>query len=193
MRDGSRGKPATRRMLLARRDGMAEPMRVDASGRIAERASQLVTERLVPGAVVALYAAKASEVETIAIDRAARDAGLRVAYPRVLESDRVLAFHVAERTALIAAPFGLIEPSATSPAVGVDAIAAFVVPGIAFDRAGGRIGWGRGHYDATFALARPDALRIGLAFECQLVDRVPREAHDASLHFIVTEDATYVV
>lgn len=193
MRDGSRGKPATRRMLLARRDGMAEPLRVDASARIAERATQLVTEHLAPGAIVALYAAKASEVDPAAIDRAARAAGLRVAYPRVVESDRVLAFHAAQRAELITTRFGLFEPNPTSPTVAVDAIAAFVVPGIAFDRAGGRIGWGRGHYDATFALARPDALRIGLAFECQLVEHVPREAHDASLHFIVTEDATYVV
>ena len=58
---------------------------------------------------------------------------------------------------------------------------------------GGRIGWGRGHYDATFAVASPGALRIGLAFECQLIDQVAREPHDIALHILITEVATYVV
>ena len=72
-------------------------------------------------------------------------------------------------------------------------IAAFVVPGLAFDRAGGRLGWGRGHYDATLAAASPAALRIGLAYERQLVPQVTREAHDMALHIIITEVATHVV
>ena len=67
-----------------------------------------------------------------------------------------------------------------------------LLPGLAFDRAGGRIGWGRGHYDATFAAA-PSALRIGLAFERQVVEQVAREAHDEALHIIITEVATHVV
>ena len=78
-------------------------------------------------------------------------------------------------------------------AVAVEEVAAFVVPGLAFDRAGGRVGWGRGHYDATLAAASPGALRIGLAYECQLVEQVAREPHDAALHIIITEVATYTV
>jgi 5-formyltetrahydrofolate cyclo-ligase len=62
---------------------------------------------------------------------------------------------------------------------------------VAFDRGGGRVGWGRGHYDATLAAAAPGALRIGLGFECQLVERVPHDPHDALLHYVVTEAAVY--
>ena len=57
---------------------------------------------------------------------------------------------------------------------------------------GGRVGWGRGHYDATLE-GVPAALRIGLAFECQLVDHIAREAHDIPVNYIVTEAATYAV
>jgi 5-formyltetrahydrofolate cyclo-ligase len=89
--------------------------------------------------------------------------------------------------------FGLREPSADAQEVPVADIAAFVVPGLAFDRAGGRIGWGRGHYDATFAAASPAALRVGLAYECQLIEHVAPEPHDVALHIIITEVATYVV
>lgn len=167
--------------------------RVAASALVAARVETLLAERVNPGGVVALYAAKGSEVETGLIDAAARRAKFRIVYPRVIDGDRVLAFHEVQRDELVTSRFALMEPRAEMPRVDLEDIAAFVVPGLAFDREGGRVGWGRGHYDATFALARMDALRVGLAFECQVVDRVPREAHDALVHFVVTEATTYVV
>jgi 5-formyltetrahydrofolate cyclo-ligase len=87
--------------------------------------------------------------------------------------------------------FGLREPRETAPLVELAAVSAFIVPGLAFDRAGGRIGWGRGYYDVTLAAANPQALRIGIAFECQLVEQVPRDPHDIHLHYVVTEAAVY--
>jgi 5-formyltetrahydrofolate cyclo-ligase len=117
---------------------------------------------------------------------------MRVAYPRIVPGDRRLAFHEASRRDLIAARFGLCEPRPDAPPISLDQITAFVIPGIAFDRAGGRIGWGRGYYDATLE-AVPAALRIGLAFECQLVDHIAREPHDIPVNYIVTEVATYAV
>lgn len=190
---GSRGKPATRRTLLSRRDGLTETERVDKSARIAEAAIELLEERLPAGAIVALYAAKGSEVDPAAIDAAARAAGLVVVYPRVVDHDRVLAFHRATLEELVVGRFGLREPAADARAVAIEDVAAFVIPGLAFDRGGGRIGWGHGHYDATLALARPEALRIGLAFDCQIVGAVPRDAHDALLHVIISEAATHLV
>lgn len=168
---------------------MTAEQRSDASARIAERMDEQLA-RLDPGAIVALYAAKGSEVDTTAIDVAARARGLRVVYPRVIEGERVLAFAEAGVAELVTSKLGLREP--TGAEVALADIAAFCVPGVAFDRAGGRIGWGRGHYDATLALA-PSALRIGVAFECQVVDAVEHEEHDARMAVIVTEVATHVV
>jgi 5-formyltetrahydrofolate cyclo-ligase len=111
----------------------------------------------------------------------------------VRTGDRLLAFHAVTLDALAPSRFGLREPSADATRVEVTEIAAFVVPGLAFDRSGGRIGWGRGHYDATFAAASPDALRVGLAYECQLIEQVEREPHDVALHIIITEVATHRV
>ncbi|HEX3764029.1 MAG TPA: 5-formyltetrahydrofolate cyclo-ligase [Kofleriaceae bacterium] len=189
---GPRGKLATRQASLALRDAMAAAERAIASAAICDAANAMVAARLSPGQVVALYAAKGSEVDTARIDAYTRSRGLVVAYPRVNGQARVLAFHAVPPEALAPSRFELREPSADAPAVALDDIAAFVVPGLAFDRAGGRIGWGRGHYDATFAAA-PQALRIGLAFERQVVDAVAREAHDVTLHIIITEVATHVV
>ena len=187
---GPRGKPVTRRSALARRDEMTASERTAASAQIWQRAAALVTA-LPAGATLALYAAKGSEVETSGLDAIARARG-RVVSPRVGERpERRLSFHLAEPAALVPGHFGLREPIA-DPATTVElaAIDLFFVPGLAFDRAGGRVGWGHGHYDATLSAA-PRALRIGLAFECQLVDAVPRDPHDILLHAVITEAATY--
>ena len=180
-------------MALARRDALSVEERAAASVAICDAANALLAERVAPGAVVALYAAKGSEVDTSRIDGAARRAGLVVVYPRVIEAARTLAFHAVTVDELAPTRFGLREPSADAAAVGVEDVAAFVVPGLAFDRAGWRIGWGRGHYDATFAVASASALRVGLAYECQLIEHVAREPHDVALHLLVTEVTTYVV
>lgn len=165
----------------------AEERRV-AGTQIAERMAE-VLERV--DGVIALYAAKGSEVETRAIDAAARVRGLRVVYPRVVDGERVLAFHEVAIGELVVGTFGLDEPPPGAPVVALGEISAFVVPGVAFDRTGARLGWGRGYYDATLALA-PAALRIGLAFECQVVDAVDHETHDVRMNLIVTEVATHV-
>ncbi len=171
---------------------MTAAERAAASAVICDAANATLSARMSPGQVVALYSAKGSEVNTERIDAFARGHGLVVAYPRVNARARLLAFHAVPPEALAPSRFELREPSADAPAVAVEDIAAFVVPGLAFDRAGGRLGWGRGHYDATLAAA-PRALRIGLAYERQVLDQVVREAHDVALHIIITEVATHVV
>ncbi len=191
-REGSRGKPVTRRTLLSRRDGLTEAERAAGNVRITQRATELL-DRIAPGGVVALYAGKGSEVETIGIDAAARQRGLRVVYPRVVPGERVLEFGESTPDGLVTAGFGLREPAEASPPVSVEDIDMFFVPGVAFDRQGGRIGWGHGHYDATLAGAKPGAIRVGLAFECQVTSALPREGHDVLMNVIVTETATHVV
>lgn len=188
----SRNKRVTRRALLAQRDALSETERAEKSQKIAEAAAALLAKHVEPSAVVALFAAKGSEVATAAIDAAARARGLTVVYPRVIGDGQPLAFHPARLDELVPAGFGLREPPPDMPAVELGAIAVFFVPGLAFDRAGGRVGWGRGHYDATLAAA-PGPLRVGLAYDFQLVDGVPREPHDTLMHVILTEVATYTV
>jgi 5-formyltetrahydrofolate cyclo-ligase len=175
------------------RDAMTAVERAAASQVICDAANALLAPRLAPGQVVTLYAAKGSEVDTLRLDELARALGLVVAYPRVNGRARLLAFHAVAPEALAPSRFELREPSPDAPAVAVGEIAAFVVPGLAFDRSGGRIGWGRGHYDATLAVASPGALRIGLAYERQVIDEVAREPHDAALQFLITEVATHTV
>jgi 5-formyltetrahydrofolate cyclo-ligase len=183
-------KPITRRTVLLRRDTMPELARIAASDLIADSVMQLVA-RFPAGEVIALYAPKGTEVDTARIDAFARARGLRVAYPRVVDGTKLLSFHETTIEALEDGHFSLREPRADSPVTELSSVSAFIIPGLAFDRHGGRIGWGRGYYDVTLAAANPQALRIGLGFECQLVEQVPRDPHDVHLHYVVSEAAVY--
>lgn len=183
-----RDKVVTRRVLLSRRDALDPLHRHRASERIAERVRTLLPN----GGTVALYAPKGTEVDTLAIDHYVRQMGGKVLYPRVTDATSVLEFYDATPEQLCPGRFQLREPAPdVHTLMKLADIDAFVVPGLAFDRQGWRIGWGRGHYDATLAAARPTALRIGLGYECQLVDHIAHEAHDARLHHVVTELDTY--
>ncbi len=180
-----RRKKSVRRDVRARRDALAPTWRAEASVAIASRA----VDRLPETGTIALYASMGSEADTAPLDALLRARGNTVVYPRVTEGARTLTFHPATTLA----PSGRLqirEPLADATTVELAAIAAFVIPGIAFDVHGARVGWGRGHYDAT--LEGLDAIRIGIAFDCQIVPLGFDEAHDVHMHAVVTERMTYV-
>ncbi len=152
----------------------------------------VLDDRLVAGQLLAVYAPKGTEVDTLAIAEHAARCGIALAYPRVVDGARALTFHEVTADKLVVAHYGIREPRSNVTPVALERISAFVVPGLAFDRDGGRIGWGRGYYDITLAKT-PGALRIGIAFDCQLLDHVPRDAHDVPMNIIITEAATHVV
>ncbi|BDG08370.1 5-formyltetrahydrofolate cyclo-ligase [Anaeromyxobacter paludicola] len=137
--------------------------------------------------VVALYAASGGEVETAALAAAAVRAGKTLAWPVIVAGDRRLSFAAAAPEALVAGPFGIRRPPPGAPAVARGEIGLFLVPGVGFDLACERLGRGAGFYDATLAAVEGKAERVGLAFDLQVVDALPRESHDVALDAVVTE------
>lgn len=114
------------------------------------------------------------------------DRGIGLAYPRVLPGQRALSFHLVDHPdALVRGTFGIPEPPSGTQAIALDDIGLFLVPGIAFDRRGHRLGWGRGHYDAT--LAQSTATRIGFAHALQLVELVPSTSRDLAMDIVITD------
>ena len=85
-------------------------------------------------------------------------------------------------------PFGMEQPTASGPAVPIQEIDVLLVPGLAFDRSGGRLGNGAGHYDRILSSARGDAIAIGIAPSVRLVDSVPVETHDMRVDWLATEE-----
>ncbi|MDX1658870.1 MAG: 5-formyltetrahydrofolate cyclo-ligase, partial [Nitriliruptorales bacterium] len=84
---------------------------------------------------------------------------------------------------------GIREPA--GPKVDPAIVEIALIPGVAFDVMGGRLGHGGGHYDRLLATLPHGALRIGVAFSCQLVPRVPRSPVDEPVDIVITERATY--
>jgi 5-formyltetrahydrofolate cyclo-ligase len=136
-------------------------------------------------AVVALYAAMRNEVDTRPLAAVLRARGARICYPRVLPG-RLLNFHETAEAELVTTRLGIPEPPAGAPTIDPTDIDIFVVPGLAFDPNGVRLGWGRGHYDNALAAA-PQALRVGLAHAFQVLPHVPDDRHDVRMDWLLTE------
>jgi len=113
-------------------------------------------------------------------------AGWEVALPRAQAEG--LAFHrVTDLSALAKGRLGAREPEG-GEVIDVAAANVILVPGVAFDRDGARLGRGGGYYDRLLVSAPASARRVAVCFACQLVDRVPAEPHDVEVDEIVTED-----
>lgn len=108
-------------------------------------------------------------------------------FPRVLDGQNLIFHEIRDTKDLTPAAFGIREPAGDAPVVAVDSIDAFLCPGLAFDRHGGRLGRGRGYYDRILASARKDALRIGVCFENQIVGSTFVDAHDVPMDFVICE------
>ncbi len=86
------------------------------------------------------------------------------------------------------ARFGLLEPKPeTLRPVDPQELDLVIVPGVAFDREGFRIGFGAGYYDRFLPKLRKDSVLISLVYDFQLMPKVPREPHDIAVHWIITE------
>jgi 5-formyltetrahydrofolate cyclo-ligase len=179
-------KRALRRSLLSR--ARRDPEQLERDSEQAQ-AHLLDSGELLPGEAIAIYRPLSSEVRTGLLARELPARGCSVVYPRVEEGARVLRFFRLgpRESPLPRSPLGIEEPEPDPAAeVLLERIAAFVLPGLAADLSGARLGRGRGHYDATLAAA-PHALRSMLAFEDSLVARLPVGEHDARLDALCTE------
>ena len=105
-------------------------------------------------------------------------------------------FHLTDMNELSVGMYKILEPKAelrTLPEKKVkpEELDLVMVPGVAFDRRGGRMGHGFGYYDKLLEHARPDAPLVALAFECQLFEEIPTQSHDVYMDKIITEKAIY--
>jgi 5-formyltetrahydrofolate cyclo-ligase len=178
-------KRRLRERLLGERARLPAAERAAASAAVSERLEGLPAW---PAArTVALYAPTGAEVDTAGIARRAAAAGKRVAWPRLVPAALALEFAACAPEELVAGPLSTREPPAAACVVPPGEIDLVVVPGVAFDAGGRRLGRGRGHYDATLAALPRRAARVGLAFELQVVPSVPAAPHDATVDAVVTE------
>ncbi len=137
---------------------------------------------------LALYAAARGEIDVTSLAAPLTARGAVVAWPRIVTREPpLLAFHTCPLSDLIRDAMGIPTPPATAPDLGLAKVEVVLVPGVAFDVAGRRLGQGGGYYDHSLAAA-PDALRVGVCHTFQLIDAVPHYASDVAVDLIVTPD-----
>lgn len=184
-------KQALRRTMQQRRSALSAGERARASAAANARLTSLpelgaaVTQR----ACIAGYAATPMEMDPASALADIARGGARVAYPRVTTSTPRLRLHVGTAEGLRPGRYGISEPDAAWPEVSPDELAVVIVPGLAFDERGRRLGFGGGYYDELLGSlpAERKPFVVGLGFDFQVVEDCPAEAHDAQLDAVVTE------
>lgn len=162
---------------------------------IASRSEKIV-ERLLAMDAVARAASVASfwpiverhEVDLRALDAALRGRGARVAYPSIDRATNAMSFRFArDPAAMRDAGYGFREPDAAAPAAARGEIDVVVVPALAVDARGYRLGYGAGYYDRTLPLYAPPAVAVAVAFDFQLLVDLPATGGDVPVDWVVTD------
>jgi 5-formyltetrahydrofolate cyclo-ligase len=156
--------------------------------KIAERAASL--PEVAAAGLVALYVSRGDEVDTAPLIRKLLETKGVFAAPRVIGEGQ-LEFHLAREFPQGFSPgrYGILEPDPAirSETIDIAECGVVFVPGVAFDRKGNRIGYGKGYYDRALQRSM-SSLSIGLAYSFQVLERVPSEAHDVPIKMLITED-----
>jgi 5-formyltetrahydrofolate cyclo-ligase len=183
-------KAELRREALARRDALPADIRAAAAQAIALRPFPLAVP---PGATVSGFMPLKSEINPLPLMRKLADAGAQLALPAVAGKGKPLimrAFTLGEP--LASGVWGIREPKPDALQVHPDIL---LVPLLAFDRTGHRIGYGAGYYDMTITALRAQKpiVAVGIAFAAQEIAEVPSTPRDARLDLVLTEREVIVI
>ncbi len=180
-------KEVLRRRILELRD--------DLTPQAIERRSLQITERVLSlpeyakAEVIASYIGKESEVQTQTLIKKALTSGKKVLVPITQKNSRELLFsEIPSLYAVSTGPYGILEPKPGERRLKhISTADLIIVPGIVWDIYGYRLGWGRGYFDTALSKIRSDSFSLGLSFDLQLVEQVPREQFDLPVKILVTE------
>lgn len=179
-------KRRLREEINARRNALLPHVRTAKSHEAIERLERLPAYRACQYPLI--YIAMASEVQTLPLVDRRLAQTLKVTVPKV-EGESLGLYEIESVAELAPGVWGILEPQAGSarPA-DIARIDVVVMPGVVFDPSGHRLGYGKAYYDRMLRSLEHPVIKIALAFEVQMAHRVPAEAHDVHVDFIVTED-----
>jgi 5-formyltetrahydrofolate cyclo-ligase len=179
-------KRSIRSHFLAERKSRSSQVCADLSSEVQRRF--MCSDLFRDARCLALYSAIHNEVSTDAIVGQALDSDKSLVFPRVSGED--LEFVMIESPAeLVSGAFGVKEPKGCN-LVPVEKVDLFVVPGVAFDKRGHRLGYGRGYYDRALAKCPSHCMKVGFAYDFQLVEELPATDYDETLSMLITESQT---
>lgn len=181
-------KDIIRKKYIMFRHELDRKIALNLSDRISEKLFK--TNEYAEAKEIFTYIGVKNEVETYNIvGRALRDKK-RVAVPKVHGDTTMEFYYINSLEELQNARFGLLEPSDTATLAAPNDKTLFIVPGVAFDTSGNRIGFGAGYYD-TYLKNNKHGIMIGLAYDFQIIEKLPRDDFDVPVHIVITEAKVY--
>ena len=187
-------KKELRRVVKERFRAIGEDEKQRKSALLIERLGEILAQREI--SVVALFSPMNDEVQIIPlVEKLAREGRCRVVLPRVesmADGEAEMELYDYEPTQMAVGAFGIIEPQAGEPCEASE-IDVMVVPGVAFDRNGGRLGRGKGYYDRYISREGFRAECIGVCFDFQLFDELPTEPHDRAMDMVVSNNSKFKI
>ena len=187
-------KKELRRVVKERFKALGEDEKQRKSALLIERLDEILAQR--EASVVALFSPMNDEVQIIPlVEKLAREGRCRVVLPRVesmADGEAEMEFYDYEPTQMAVGAFGIIEPRAGEPCEASE-IDVMVVPGVAFDSNGGRLGRGKGYYDRYISREGFRAECIGVCFDFQIFDELPTEPHDRMMDMVVSDNSKFKI
>lgn len=181
-------KDEIRLEMREKRKAVEEEERLEAGKEIAKKLAESDIRLLLQAWRIAIYLSMTHEIPTRYIARSIFEAGREVVVPYWSQSNKKYQLTLmGPTTKLVTGKLGIREPCERVPVLPFD-IDAFVIPGLAFDAQGGRLGYGAGIYDGILVEARKRAPKIAVCYDWQVLDEpLPLEPHDIRMDWIVTE------
>jgi 5-formyltetrahydrofolate cyclo-ligase len=180
-------KERIRKETIKKRDAISPDTKTAKDLSIKQRLFSL--HEFVQAEIVFFYASFRSEVDTHTMIKESLEMGKRVMLPRVhIKGHKVKLYEIKDINELSPGHMGIPEPSFSEAySLLIDEANIIIIPGVAFDYSGNRLGYGGGYYDMILTQRKKESPIIALAYEEQLVDEVPSEPHDIKFDLVVTD------
>ena len=175
-------KQALRTQIREKRKAISPDLYAKKSAAIREKLEKMPEFQAAKNLLV--YVSTNEEVDTHAIIKDCLASGKKIYAPKV-EGEHIFICRITDWEQLKPGSFGILEPCEILDPAHPEIMDLILVPGIAFDKRGHRIGYGKGFYDSM--LKAGNGLKVGLAFSEQMVDEIPDESHDVSLDLVITD------
>lgn len=134
-----------------------------------------------------IYIGFGSEINTKILIEDALEDGKEVCVPKVINKEMVF-IKINSLENLVTSNYGILEPVGDKNNFNVDNLGLIIMPGLAFDKQGNRLGYGGGYYDKFLSNNKINVKKIALAYNFQILDKVPSEEHDIKVDSIITEE-----
>lgn len=180
-------KKTIRKEILKKRDEMSPDSKMLKDTLIKERLFSL--SEYINAQTILFYVSFRSEVDTLSMIRESLAREKRIVIPKVNKEEHMLMlYEIKDITELTAGYMGIPEPSMPDgKLVNLESIDLIIIPGVAFDYLGNRLGYGAGYYDILLSKKQKKIPIVALAYEEQIVDSIPSEKHDVKVDMIVTD------